>query len=181
MKIQAIWLQIQYSPFYLMGLSMGRQYALCLWPEYQLDLPRPRDRLCTLGLFSISNPTLWACCLVRKEKIVQASWSGVSSVYDPALRWDLPRAQDRRHSAWPECPTLTHTNTLLHKYISYFDTPRLSCKSTFLALKHFNTLTLTLNCFSGHQAPDQDRKEKRVLSMHLRVSSELFTTLWWYL
>ena len=47
---------IQYSPFYLMGLSVWvRQYAQCLWAQYQLDLPRPRDSLCTRPIFNFQS------------------------------------------------------------------------------------------------------------------------------
>ena len=138
-----------------MGLSMGgRQYAQCLWDQYQLDLPRPPDSLCTRPVFNSQFYSMGLVgCLARREKIVTGHLIQCEQCLWPAptlVGWDLPRAQDRRHSAWPECPTLRHrdtftqvqfllrntltlpiwhTETLSDKCISYFD---VYTASTFL-------------------------------------------------
>ena len=59
-------IQIQCSAFYLMGLSMARQYAPCLWPANQLlDPPRPLQIVCTRPVFNSRFNSMWAStCLI---------------------------------------------------------------------------------------------------------------------
>ena len=59
-------IQIQRSAFYLMGLSMARQHAPCLWPANQLlDPPRPLQIVCTWPVFNSRFNSMWAStCLI---------------------------------------------------------------------------------------------------------------------
>ena len=77
-------IQIQCSAFYLMGLSMARQYAPCLWPANQLlDLPRPLQIVCTRPVFNSRFNSMWAStCLIFNSQF--------KSLYNrPALGWSF--------------------------------------------------------------------------------------------
>ena len=75
-------IQIQRFAFYLMGLSMARQCAPCLWPANQLlDLPRPLQIVCTQPVFNSRFNSMWAStCLIFNSQF--------KSLYNrPALGW----------------------------------------------------------------------------------------------
>ena len=82
-------IQIQRSAFDLMGLSMARQCAPCLWPANQLlDLPRPLQIVCTRPVFNSRFNSMWAStCLILnfQFKSLYIGWFSILS--GPPLVW----------------------------------------------------------------------------------------------